>query len=453
MKPHYRVITDWVGLLAFLLASCQPIDHETQTKSEETVVRSTAVPVRLVRTAAGGYELQRQGKPYFIKGAGGLQHVWQVRAAGGNSIRLWTTDYAQPLLDSAQANGLTVLLGVWLTPERDGFNFYDTKAVEKRLDGLREEVLQYRNHPALLAWDVGNELDLGGSKNPEAFRTINRVAQLIHELDPNHPVLSTFALPATCALVAQYCPDVDIVGFNSYGGLLFLDQDLRQVGSALKPYIVTEFGARGPWESPVTRWQAPLEQPSREKAEFMAERYRKGILANSQLCLGGYLFYWGNRYEATPTWFSLFTPTGERTEIVDEIQHLWTGRYPVNRAPQMGALRLNAHFDSENIILRPSHRYPAALTATDPEQDSLRVRWEVRPDFSNVKPAKQADDRATSKANEPVPGCIQGQGAIRTTVIAPQRPGAYRLFAQVTDTHGGAATANIPFWVSAVAAP
>ncbi len=56
-------------------------------------------------------------------------------------------------------NGLTVLLGLDVACERHRFNYDDTATVKKQLDRLREEVLN-RDHPALLAWGIGNELNL-----------------------------------------------------------------------------------------------------------------------------------------------------------------------------------------------------------------------------------------------------------------------------------------------------
>lgn len=39
--------------------------------------------------------------------------------------------------------------------------------------------------------------------------------------------------------------------------------------------------------------------------------------------LGSYVFYWGNKYEFSPTWLSLFEPGGEKTEMVDELHLRW----------------------------------------------------------------------------------------------------------------------------------
>ncbi len=73
-------------------------------------------------------------------------------------------------------------MGLDVARERHGFNYDDTAAVKKQLEELGAEVLKYRNHPALLAWGIGNELNLQ-YKNPKVWDAVNDVSKMIHELD------------------------------------------------------------------------------------------------------------------------------------------------------------------------------------------------------------------------------------------------------------------------------
>ncbi|MBC7902321.1 MAG: hypothetical protein H7Y27_02825, partial [Gemmatimonadaceae bacterium] len=82
-----------------------------------------------VRKTETGYQLFRNGQPYFVKGAGGSSYPDRIAAYGGNSIRTWGTRGAQKVLDEAQKHGLTVLLGLDVARERHGFNYDDTAAV------------------------------------------------------------------------------------------------------------------------------------------------------------------------------------------------------------------------------------------------------------------------------------------------------------------------------------
>ena len=111
----------------------------------------------------GNWELLRNGAPYYIKGAGGEKHLDKLVEIGGNSIRTWSTDNARQVLDDAQKHGLTVMMGLWVQHERHGFDYDDEVKVKAQLDGFRRVVLELKDHPALLFWGIGNEVDLNYS--------------------------------------------------------------------------------------------------------------------------------------------------------------------------------------------------------------------------------------------------------------------------------------------------
>ncbi len=96
------------------------------------------------------------------------------------------------------------------------------------------------------------------------------------ETDPNHPTINAvagFSAPKAKG-VAEHCPDLDIIGINTYGGLHGLRADLEKRQWA-KLWIVTEFGPAGYWERPKTSWARPIEQTSTEKAETLRKGYEK----------------------------------------------------------------------------------------------------------------------------------------------------------------------------------
>ena len=67
-----------------------------------------------------GWQLTRDGQPYLIKGVGGDKQLDKLEAAGGNSIRTWSAEKLEPILDEAHKLGLTVTVGLWLGHERHG---------------------------------------------------------------------------------------------------------------------------------------------------------------------------------------------------------------------------------------------------------------------------------------------------------------------------------------------
>ena len=143
----------------------------------------TAV-VTLVADSAG-WSLMRNGVQYEILGAGAKAHFGLLEECGANSIRLWSTNKSA-LLDSAHQRGMSVMLGLYLRPERTGMNYNDVHAVEGQLAELKQEVLKYKDHPALLLWGIGNELDLKYT-NTRVWDAVEELAKFIHDVDPNHP--------------------------------------------------------------------------------------------------------------------------------------------------------------------------------------------------------------------------------------------------------------------------
>lgn len=115
------------------------------------------IAVRLKRTSQG-YQLLRDGKPYFIRGAGGDGSLVLLAKAGGNSIRTWGADHLEAKLDEAHRLGLTVAVGIWLGHERHGFNYNNADQVAAQYEETRRIIERYKNHPAILLWGLGNEM-------------------------------------------------------------------------------------------------------------------------------------------------------------------------------------------------------------------------------------------------------------------------------------------------------
>ena len=429
---------------AFSLVGC----GEAQVKKNGNVRKlpSGSVPkgvtVVSIRKAANGYHLLRGGQPYLIKGGAGLQQFAQLRAAGGNSVRLWTTDYAGPILDEAQHQGLTVMMGLWLQHEDSRFSYYDPENVKEQLEDMRKQVLRYRYHPSLLMWNIGNEIELAAS-GPRLYEAINDIAHMVHELDPNHPVtISMGGFVGNAAQLQHEAPEVDILSINIYGALRTLPAMLKKSGWQ-GPYIVTEYGGEGYWEADSTKWNVPIEQTSAQKAQFVKDRYPI-MMADSAHFMGSYAFYWGSKFEYTSTWFSLFEPTGEKTELVDELHLQWRHHYPDNRAPHLTEMRLAGQTAHANIRLRAGQQYPALVEVTDPEGDSLTTRWDV---FPEIGFAKVPTDKERHTSVDALPECVIQARGKQAIIRMPTRPGPYRVCVRVFDGHGSVATANVPVLV------
>jgi len=422
-----------VGILLFSLYG--------KAQANKPVTTTTAIKVE-VRMVDSSYRLFRDGQPYFIKGAGGSGYPARIAAYGGNSIRTWGSRDGQRILDTAHKYGLTVLMGLAMTPERHHFNYDDTAAVRRQFDQVKAEVLKYKDHPALLAWGIGNELNLQ-YKNPKVWNAVNDIAKMIHEVDPNHPASTVLAgiNKREVNYIRAQCPDIDILSINTYGWLASLPAQVRTVGWE-GPYMVTEWGPTGHWEGLQTAWKQPIEETSSEKAAVYKSRYEYSVERDQKKCLGSYVFLWGQKQERTPTWYGLFTEKGEESEVMDVMQFLWTGSWPANRAPHIYSLQIEKKKAADNIYLKPNVNYTTIAAVIDPENDKLTYRWEVL-----AEPSKLSEGGDFEDSPKPIENAISNSANGRATLKAPQKEGAYRLFVYATDGNNNVATANIPFYI------
>lgn len=397
-----------------------------------------AVPVELQKTEQG-WQLLRDGEPYFIKGAGGQHSLQQLAAAGANSVRTWGGDDIGPLLDEAHSLGLTVTVGIWLGHERHGFDYRDEIQVAEQLQRARDMLLKFKDHPAVLLWGIGNEMEgFESGDDPVIWAAVNDVAAMAKELDPNHPTMTVTAEIGGGRIESLHknSPAIDIHGINAYGGAASIVERL-QAGGASKPFVLTEFGARGSWEVPTTAWGAPFEQTSTEKAAFYRNTYEHSVIAAPGSALGSYAFTWGFKMEATATWFGMFLDDGSRLGVVDTMTELWSGSSPADLAPTI-----------ENLVLQgpdqvdPDSVLKMTVVIADPEGGPIEARWVLRPESGEY--ATGGDFRPLLPDIE---DAVIDSGVGSAEVRMPEYPGQYRLFVYAYDEAGNAATANLPLLV------
>jgi hypothetical protein len=397
--------------------------------------------VKIVSTG-DGYQLLKDGQAYFTKGAVGAVHLQELAAAGGNAIRAGTDS-----LDKAQALGLAVLVGLPFGKQREGFNYDDQAAVDRQREQILAIVRRFEDHPALLAWALGNELEIRTTADQRValWKEIDQVARMIHQIDPNHPVITPVgdAYRRMLGELNRYCPDLDAVGLNSYADMLTLPEDIAKQGWT-RPYWVTEFGPRGHWQVEKTAWKLPIEDNSSQKADFYRQAYEHAIQGQPN-CLGSFVFHWDQHHEKTHTWYGMFLEDGSRTESVDVMTFLWSGKWPANRAPRVGPSAITRSGAQGPAVVAPGSAIDFRFDVSSPGSDTLRISWDLRKDVSG-NPNVGGDREPPAP---PIEGAIVSSQGDRASVRIPDTEGPYRLFAYARDGHGNAATANLPLLAQA----
>jgi beta-galactosidase/beta-glucuronidase len=189
------------------------------------------------------------GNPFFIKGVVGYNNFEKVKLYGGNSIR---TGYRKEQLDEVHRLGLTAMVNLPAGAERNGMDYNNTEVVKAQTARIEEIVSTTKDHPAVLMWSVGNELDyIPGTKpfNPKVWDALNEAAKAIKAIDPDHPVMTVIgtSMMEKVADIVERCPDLDLLGINSYGDIFTLQDTLLKYGWT-KPYVIAEWGPDGYWE-------------------------------------------------------------------------------------------------------------------------------------------------------------------------------------------------------------
>ena len=388
------------------------------------------------------FQLYNNGKPYYIKGAGAKSNFRQAVECGANSIRIWSTNN-ENLLDSAYKYGLTVSLGLWVAQERNGFNYDDEYAVAGQIERLKKDILKLKDHPALLVWGIGNEVDLKYT-NFKVWETIEELAKFIKEVDPSHPTMTVIAGidPAKLYMINKYCPSVDILGINVYGGIEMASINVRKYNWT-KPYIVTEWGVNGPFEAKKTAWGAKVELPNGIKANQRMRRYKELIEMDKEMCLGSYCFLWGQKQESTATWHGMYLSNGNPTEAVDVMHYCWKGNWPDKRAPSIKNIYLNGinwkkdHFISKDSIVNLNFEFEQYNNKV------IEIDYVLYPEaFSN----KMGGDFQESP--DPIHLDIIKRNSNQILFKSPSKKGAYRIFTFIKNEFGQSSVANVPFLVN-----
>jgi hypothetical protein len=402
--------------------------------------------VKIVKTEKG-FQLERNGKPFFIKGGcGDKRHLEQLVACGGNSIR-----FNEPKdLDKVQRLGLTAIVDLGLPPVRLGADYGDAKFLAEQTKRVKEEVLKWKDHPAVLLWELGNEAELKAPKDAriKVWKALNDMAKMVKELDPNHPVIAVIASPQQSNLseLNEFCPNIDAVGINVYLGALSLPEAVAKQGWK-RPYIVTEFGPRGHWEIGKTPWGLPIEDSSSDKTDLYSKAYAHAV-EGRPTCLGSYVFMWGQKQEKTHTWYGMFLPDGSRLGAVDVMIKAWTGKWPEIRCPVIGPKKIQVTLDDgkpapKQNIYQPGQKVRCTLDASDPQDLPLKITWDVRDDASN----HPSDGGDYEPPVPPIDGSVVSSEKSEAVIQLPKKPGNYRIYGYATNPKGSAATVNLPIQV------
>ena len=320
------------SLLTVMLVLCAPGVSYAQADTVETY------------KDANGWKLLVNGQDYYIKGV-----VWSYSPRGQNyTYNLWgesddfirkVLDYEMELMTAAGINTIRsfgMIPPEWVTyiyrehgvmtvvnplMGRYGYSvdgkwipFTDcsdprTREVLKR--DMQEYVRQYKDVPGVLMFAFGNESNYGlswssfeienlpeGEQNTAKARYLyslfNEVMAAGKSIDPNHPFTIVNGDIQYIDLIAELCPDMDLLGSNAYRGTSFtgLWADVKEKLDL--PVVFFEFGSDAFNAREFREDQKSQALVLKDQWQEMYNKaYGKGEEGNS---LGAFVFEWRDEW-------------------------------------------------------------------------------------------------------------------------------------------------------------
>lgn len=391
-----------------------------------------------------GYHFVRNGDPFYVLGASGDAYFAELKKYGGNTIRIYQPDSLPTALEQASRFGLAVIADLPLPKyNKSGDGFYGVPAKsDSILKAVIKTVAKYKNHPALLCWMLGNEINY--SPGEDIFKDdYDALIAAIRKEDPDHPIGTAMISHQLIKMhLSPRSAGLDFIALNIFGSLSDFETKKNWFRVAWTgPYLFSEWGNNGPWESEETAWGAPLEPTSAKKAELLTERYQSHVgNPTDGRCLGSLAFYWGQKQERTHTWFGFFSDDGHKSQACHALENLWLGKNENYTGIAINYLLLEGKGAHENLVFQPGAIVAAEAFYHEWGGRLKSFKWSVRKeDWFYV----QVDSMAPPK----LPQLVMMQTPDGASFLTPERPGPYRLHLEVVDSADYFAYANVPFYV------
>lgn len=236
-------------------------DIELANKTTQVVIKDRQILVNgePFKIKGVGYSPVPIGESPYFRGSGDYftseysyiydRDIPLLKEMGTNTIRLWAwknDNGHMDFLNKAYKNGMYVIASFYVSPKAD---ISDPDVIEKLKSDFRKMVAKHKNHPAILMWSVGNELNKyhGGKNLDDVFGFINEMAReaRLEEGDNYHPVTSTLQDTNTLEVINKYDPTMtylDVWSVQLYKGKSFGPFFEKYSNVSTKPLVVMEFG-------------------------------------------------------------------------------------------------------------------------------------------------------------------------------------------------------------------
>ena len=169
-----------------------------------------------------------------------------------NTVRTWSQPPNSMLLDALYYNGgapIYMIVGFWVPIS--GINYGDPNTITYYSNQFRSLVNQFKDHPGVLGWGIGNEVNLSvsGPDLADWYVLANLLAQTAYEAEgpAYHPCIIVNGGMLGLGNVECYSDDISLNYVDVWGQNTYFGWDAHCVFDyygrlSAKPLVFTEFG-------------------------------------------------------------------------------------------------------------------------------------------------------------------------------------------------------------------
>ncbi|TVQ15230.1 MAG: glycosidase [Bacteroidetes bacterium] len=296
-----------------------------------------------VREKEDGWRLLVEDKPFMVNGMNwdyfpiGTNYMYSLWNESDDFIRK-ALDDEMSLLQNMGVNAIRVYTGIqpkWVQYIYENYGIYTMlnhsfgryglsldevwEAVTKYDDPATQELLlsevtqmveEFKDTPGLLLYLLGNENNyglfwagaetedfpegeeqinaVGENRGRPMYRLMNEASKRMKAVSSSHPVAICNGDLLFLDIIAEECPDVDILGINVYRGPSFTNMFDRVRDEYGKPILLTEFGSDA--FNAITLEEAQRDQAIINLANWKEIYENAAGLGKAQNSLGGFTF-------------------------------------------------------------------------------------------------------------------------------------------------------------------
>jgi beta-galactosidase len=262
----------------------------------------------------------RLGKGYALTRKDHAEDMAIIKEMGANSVRHAHYQHADEWADEADKAGMIVWAEVPFvtTPSFTGGEG-SPELFANAEQQTRELIRQNYNHPSIMMWSVGNEVDasalFGISKEPvQPLKLLRHIAKIAKEEDPTRPTIFADCCEDVRSPVAglegqaqgeQLAGVADMIGYNRYYGWYYPEplkaaeqlaaqMDKFHVKHPTLPISISEYGAGGAIgqhsDNPTAGFVNATGRPQPEEYESWVHEQSWPVIRDRQYIWGSYVW-------------------------------------------------------------------------------------------------------------------------------------------------------------------